>query len=65
MSEHRDTYARLYRTMQAGEELIVTDESGLIVARFRYQMSKGRKARIEVIALRIYGLNHSSNPHGN
>jgi hypothetical protein len=65
MSEHRDNYSRLYRTMQAGEEMVVTDESGLIVVRFRFLICKGRKAQIETTALRIYGLNHSPNPHEN
>ena len=44
MNKDRDNYySRLYRTMQAGEELIVTDESGLIVVRFRFLKSKAQE----------------------
>lgn len=66
MNKDRDNYySRLYRTMQAGEELIVTDESGLIVVRFRFLKSKARNALIETTAPRIYGINHSPRPQEN
>jgi hypothetical protein len=66
MKIHRDDYGTLYRTLHAGDELIVTDESGLIIVRFRFLACKGRNARIEAIALRLYGLKHSAKqPHEN